>query len=630
MTAIWSRTALLKLIILNLFLSLFACAPSAKNSVQAENALFAQGPAEQPYCLQNSYSDATALSPSNTHPPLTPSPTSTTLAVPTVQISGQAIYHARQVFDNGDGTGGLGAAPGLSKPIRHAEVQVKKSNGLLVQCGETDNDGQFSLTVPQTSEMYIVSIYSRSPELSPDVRAAVLDSPSSNTLYAISASIDGTKTASVGTLDATATGQVLGAAFNILDQILKANEFLRSIAGNCSASFTGCPNFTVAPKVRVYWSLGFDPSTYTGGRTPLSFYLPGYARLFILGGVNGDIDFSDTDHFDNSVIIHEYGHFLEDNVFQSSSPGGPHSGDAIVDPRLAWSEGWGNFIQAAVQSSPHYYDTFGNLNGSTGFNYNANLETPVVGNDFPSAIGEGNFREFSVTRFLWDTIDNTPDESRFGFTDSVQGRFIEVWATLNRQLEGFRDPSYAFLNVGLLHYSQNFATLHDNLGSGTDFTSIRGIEKQVGNTTDFGTFVVPGTCPNYVIMPAAVAGDNGSFATSDLFRNNKFYYLKMTAPFSGTLQLDYQDVDGVGDEADLDLFLYDEKARFGNRADWVGRSVHFPDGNPATSESETISLAGLAPGNYLLNVHVNTGGILGGTVKYTLKSNGSFLCPTML
>jgi hypothetical protein len=134
----------------------------------------------------------------------------------------------------------------------------------------------------------------------------------------------------------------------------------------------------------------------------------------------------------------------------------------------------------------------------------------------------------------------------------------------------------------------------------------------------------------YSIIPAAIPGDDGSFATSDLFRNNKFYYLKITTPFSGTLRLDYQDADGIGDEADLDLFLYDEKARFGNRADWVSRSVHFPDGNPATPESETITLAALAPGNYLVNVHVNTGGILGEAVNYTLKLNGSPLCSTTL
>lgn len=554
-----------------------------------------------------------------------------TVTGPTVTITGQATYHARQVFDNGSGNGGLGKAPGLSFPIRFAEIQVLEPDGTPVQCAQTDASGNFSLQVPKNSVSYTIAVLSRTPAQDTHARVSVLNRPSLNQTYSLRRSVFGAEDNNIGIIDASVTGDVLGAAFNILDQIVKANDFLRTIAGNCSQTFSDCSNFVVAPKVSVYWMRGFDPGTYFADETPLSFYLPGHARLFILGGSNGDTDSSDTDHFDNSVIIHEYGHFLEDNVFATSSPGGPHSGDGIIDPRLAWSEGWGDFIQAAVLGVPSYQDTFGNADGLTGFFYDADLETPHAGNDYPMAVGEGNFREFSIARFLWDTIDNTPSETNFGFVDNVNNRFIEIWAALNRDHHGFRDPAYAFLNVGQLHLAQGYAVANDPLHNGTDFTQIRGLERHRGDTTDYGQYLTVGSsCAPFSLTPASVPNDDGSFETSDLFRNNKFYYLKIDAPTSGNLILRYQDADSVGTEADLDLFLYDEAARFGDSSDFVGVSALDPDGDPATPETETIALNNLSPGKYLLNIHVHTADKLGGAVQYQLTFNGSTLCPAQL
>jgi hypothetical protein len=548
----------------------------------------------------------------------------------TVTIQGSATFHARQIFDNGNGDSGLGAAPGTAFPIRFAEIQVLRTDGSVAQCAQTDASGHFSFTLVKGNNAYTIAIYSRTPASDTHAHVSVLNRPSQNQLYSVQGAVIAKGDTDIGVLDAPVTGNVLGGAFNIMDQIIRANLFLQTIAGHCSQVFTGCQDFTVAPKVSAFWMKGFDPGSYFGGGIPLSYYLPHEARLFILGGLNGDVDASDTDQFDNSVIVHEYGHFLEDNVFATSSPGGPHDGDAIVDPRLAWSEGWGDFIQAAVLGVPTYQDTYGNANGSTGFYYDADIETPHVGNDYPSSMGEGNFREFSVARFLWDTIDNTPSEARFGFIDNIHDRFIEIWAALNRSQHGFRDPNYGFLNIGLLHTSQIYATANDPLHNGSNFTQIRGLELQKGDNTDYGQSITTGTCAPWSLTPVQVAGDDGSFETSDLFRNNKFYYLKVTVPISGTLDLIYQDADGVGTEADLDLFLYDEEARFANSADIVGASGHDPDGNPATAETESISLSNLPPGKYLVNVHVRTAEVIGGAVNYQLKLNGSSLCPAQL
>ena len=135
----------------------------------------------------------------------------------------------------------------------------------------------------------------------------------------------------------------------------------------------------------------------------------GKRELYLLGGENGDVDFSDTDHFDNSVIIHEYGHFIEDIFGAPNSPGGSHNGNSVIDPRLAWSEGWADFFQAAVTGQPYYRDTKGNVNCSetdptscTGVLFDESIDVPT--DDRPILLGEGNFHEFSVSRTLWQAL----------------------------------------------------------------------------------------------------------------------------------------------------------------------------------------------------------------------------------
>lgn len=111
--------------------------------------------------------------------------------------------------------------------------------------------------------------------------------------------------------------------------------------------------------------LGLSPGTYYDSpTTAISFFnkndCPGFpVAIYILGGVSGSTC-TDTDHFDNSVIVHEYGHFLDNAFGKIDWPGGSHSGNQIVDPRLSWSEGWSDFLQGKVLGRTYYRDTVGN------------------------------------------------------------------------------------------------------------------------------------------------------------------------------------------------------------------------------------------------------------------------------
>lgn len=590
----------------------------------------------------------------------------TTFGAPTVTITGTAKFIRRRIYDNPPANityEGLGSAstshatlPAEERPIRAAEIRVTDPSGNVVQCGETNSaNGTFSITLPQGNVNYTLSINSRA--YNQYLRASVLNRPEANQFYSLSTTVNASASANVGTLRATAdsSGAILGAAFNILDDLFTANDYLRTKAGaaTCGA-IAGCRSVTLAspiPKVTAYWEKGFNPNSYFGSSSGLSFYLPGYSRLFILGGQDGDVDSSDTDHFDNSVILHEYGHFLEDSMFVSDSPGGSHNGNKIIDPRLAWSEGWGNFFQVAVlswagsseMSNPRYYDSSGNLDGDPQLFFEVDLENAVAGQDLPTAQGEGNFREFSVTRILFDVLDNTPAEGPAaafpGGSDNVTDKFHEIWAALTKTTDGFNDSSWAFRNIGSLHLGQQA------LPAPTNWSAIRTGNFQDGDNRQYAQYVTTsGTCANlggyrYQINPTNIAT---SLSTSNLFAENDFYHLKISAAGTYTIQLVYKDADGADSNedgngatsatvADLDLYLYSEDYTFGSSSGLVGRSFSDPDNNFATQKSETITVS-LQPGNYLINVNAYTGDGYhkAENTYYSIKLGGSDLCPDSL
>lgn len=518
--------------------------------------------------------------------------------------------------------------------IKYAEVRVTDSSGVIVQCAETDANGDFSFQLPKNSGSYTVAVASRASNS--NYKAYVLNNPTDNVFYTVSKSVSSGSNTSGVQLVAKATGTLEGGAFNILDQIYKANKFLRDQTVNCSGTFSACTPFSVAPEIHAYWAKGVNPGTYFGLTNPISFYLPGQSELYLMGGLNGDVDASDTDHFDNSVIIHEYGHFIEDIYAQTDSPGGSHNGNSIIDPRLAWGEGWANFFQAAVTGNPVYRDTSGNIDGTPGVYFNVdieNVETIGSKHDVPadmSAVGEGNFHEFSITRLLWDTIDPHPvtgaggaDGSSIypgyaGGNETVQSPFSELW-TLFTGLRDSGSTTAHFRNIGLVHYNQTHLSGHQ------DWSVVLLQQKHLANQTDFATPISligsGATCPSngqtFTATMTPVTTTNGSFAASNLYKNNDFFAYNHTG---GALNIGLTN-NSSGSTADLDLYLYKEHYTYGSDSSIVARS-------DATVAGGNESISTSAPaGWYMINVMAYTGNGAGTTANYTLTINGQKVCP---
>jgi hypothetical protein len=129
---------------------------------------------------------------------------------------------------------------------------------------------------------------------------------------------------------------------------------------------------------------------------------------------------ADTDPYDDSVIIHEYGHFFADEFACDKSEGGEHFWDRHYSNELAWSEGWANYLPSAVMGTPWYM----NINDAGGWAVHINLETWDVDRGVTGSDNEG-----AVAATLWDIHDSV-DETH----DRMSEDGDEIWNTFDGQM----------------------------------------------------------------------------------------------------------------------------------------------------------------------------------------------------
>ena len=166
-------------------------------------------------------------------------------------------------------------------------------------------------------------------------------------------------------------------AFNILDQLVGSMDTIRVVLGDA----------TPVPLV-AEWAAGSNDGTY---------YWQG--EIHLLGRS------ADDDGYDDTVIQHEAGHYVEDTQGRSDSPGGSHDGSP-TDPRLAWSEGFSTYWAMAVLGAPHYMDS--NANG--GWGYDADTTKTLAD---PSGPITQDVSEDMVSEDLWDLGDAGNDDDGF-------------------------------------------------------------------------------------------------------------------------------------------------------------------------------------------------------------------------
>lgn len=556
----------------------------------------------------------------------------------TISVSGTAEYQRRR-FDPGLASSGALSYVFDSYPIPCAEFNVYDSNNNLVQAGATNADGSYSFNLSSKTASYTMIVRSRAANNC--LKVSVLSDINTNLPYGVSKtiSITGSNLTAQNLLasaNEAVSPMIEGGAFNILFQIYRANKFLRDKSVlSPSAS---------ADKVSVFWQAGFTPYAYYGYPTsPISFYEPGQSKLYICGGIQGNVDSSDTDHFDDSVILHEYGHFLEDRHSRSDSPGGSHNGDFIIDARLAWSEGWANFLQSAVRqhfgdaSKEMYIDTYGHKVSSgdfSGYGINVkfkldadlNLGGSSVVRDIPTYTSEGVFREMGIARTLYKLLSSSYESSKVG--GSVP--FGRMWT--------------AFTNISSSNQLlANFATFAANLKSTlttnsewasrtSAITAIYSEERQPASTIEYGSVLSQSgsACPTS--MNTSVNSYYGSEWRSNQLRSNDFYSIYYNGSSQLIVELEKTSVDSL----DIDLFIYKNSYSYQESSSTKSNSSLVLSSQTRNSiTKETLNFSGLPAGNYVINVkaYTESGSFAGGSLTYQLRSTqsgGGYLCPTTM
>lgn len=354
--------------------------------------------------------------------------------------------------------------------VKGVQVDAIDSSNQSVTSTFTDAAGNYSLSVPNNTEIKIRVLAKMVKSGASNWDVKVVDNTNSSALYVMEGALtstglnDSTRNlnASSGWSGNSYTSSRVAAPFAILDNAYQSIQ--KVLAAN--------PN-TVFPPLLMNWSTqnvssaNYDPSS---GQILTSHYSD--SNLFILG----DAD-SDTDEYDDHIITHEWGHYYEDKLSRSDSIGGPHSNGELLDIRVAFGEGFGNAFSGMVLDEPVYFDTLG-ASQAGGFSFNLENEAQEK---------PGWYSEASVQRILYDLYDDSSDGS-----DILSLGF----APLHNIFTGAQKTTPAFTSI----FSFIKSLKDENMGDADDIDSIVSSESIAAITDIYGTgrINLASELPNYV------------------------------------------------------------------------------------------------------------------------------------
>ena len=304
-------------------------------------------------------------------------------------------------------------------PVRLASVLLLDSANTVIATGRTDMDGNYSFAnIPANTDVRI-RIRSESVQDSGPHRweVYVRDNTSEialplaeRPLYEVQGALfnvgstnqtDRDLTVRTGWSGGSYTGERAAAPLAILDSFIDGIELVRGVDGNVDFG-----------RLDAFWSINNtypDGDDVDDGQLVTAFYTsdPEFdgvrnPSLFLRGDAIGRFPASriNTDEFDEYVILHEWGHFFEDQLSRSDSRGGYHQIPGKVDALVAFGEGWGHAIGAIAPNDPVGCDTGHPASSGSEFDMERwNLYTDE----------QGFYNEMSVATFLWDLFDTDID-----------------------------------------------------------------------------------------------------------------------------------------------------------------------------------------------------------------------------
>ncbi|WP_426750442.1 carboxypeptidase-like regulatory domain-containing protein [Myxococcus sp. Y35] len=312
-----------------------------------------------------------------------------------VTLSGTVTYDfVPAVYSPSSRRGTLDFARVSSRPVRNAVVQVRQGTR-VVGNGVTDEQGHYSLTYTPsgTGNLTVVAL---AKTTTPEIQ--IEDNTDNNAIWGVGNTLTGSETSK----DLHATHGWSGSSYTASRRVAAPFAILDSMYTASQAFLEARP--VDFPLLKVNWSPNNVPQSGRKelGQIGTSHFSFSENEIYVLGreGV-------DTDEFDAHVIVHEWGHYFEANLARADSPGGPHSSGDVLDPRLAFGEGYGNALASIILPEPIYADTYWDGSTLNAFGFDAESE-PTPTTDDPR---RGSFSEMSVFRLLYDLHDSGNSEA---------------------------------------------------------------------------------------------------------------------------------------------------------------------------------------------------------------------------
>lgn len=308
-------------------------------------------------------------------------------------ITGTVTYDfVPAAYDVSTLAGGLNFPGAVQRPVRNGIVVVMNGATALAT-GNTDATGRYSLTftAPASGTLQVVAMAS-----STTPAIIVQDNTAGGAAWGIGASL-GTG----DTVDLHATHGWTGSSYTAANRLAAPFAVLDSMY-TASRAFLAVRPDAVFPALKVNWSPNNAPQAGDKalGQVGTSHFSPAENQIYILGKEGAD-----TDEFDSHVIVHEWAHFFENNLSRSDSPGGSHTSGDLLDPRLAFGEGYGNALAAMLLPESLYVDTVWSGASLRAFGFDAETEPSPTDDPHP-----GPFSETTVMRLLYDIFDTGTGE----------------------------------------------------------------------------------------------------------------------------------------------------------------------------------------------------------------------------
>jgi hypothetical protein len=296
-------------------------------------------------------------------------------------LSGVITYDYAPHNTNNLGLNYSGIEP---RPVRGAVVELIDDLGQIKVSGITAGDGSYALAI---SKNLLIKVRVKAQLLNtsiPTWNFKVSDNTSNNALYVLDGALVVTATqsakrnlhASSGWDGVAYSAPRAAAPFAILDSIYVGVSRIIS-AGNKQ---------NLSP-LELRWSTKNSAAEgdVTKGEIGTSFF--DGSAIYILGDANND-----TDEYDPHVLLHEWGHYLEDELFRSDSIGGDHSDGQLLDFRVAMSEGFANAFSGMMIDKINYADASG-IAQTSGFTFSIGRK---------NRLNKGYFSEGSVGSILYN------------------------------------------------------------------------------------------------------------------------------------------------------------------------------------------------------------------------------------